>query len=71
MLNSNRMVVHIAFDMARRLKHDFSSAYGTHHVSTDDNFFGVDAARDAGFLSDHNMRAVEVALHFTIDLNFA
>ena len=62
---------HVALDVARRLQHHPLAADRAHHVAPDDDLLGDDGAGDLGLLANHDVGAVDVALHLAFDMDLA
>ena len=71
LLDGQRLVIDIAFDLARRLQHDAAAVHRSDDVAAHDDFLTRNAACDGRALADDDVAALDVAFDDAVDLNFA
>jgi hypothetical protein len=66
-----RLVIDLAFDVARGLQDHLLATNRSHHLPTYDDHVGNDATRDPAVLSNHYDRTMDVTLHVTFNMDLA
>lgn len=71
LLDGQSLMVDVTFDVARRLEQNALAANRAHDLAADNDFLSTDRAGDIGTFADDDVGASNVALDFSLNLDFA
>src|SRR5919108_1089349 len=70
-LNRQRVVIDVTFDVAGGLQHHLLATNRPHHLPPHYDHVGNNSAGKPAMLPDHDGRAMNLTLYFTLDMDFA
>ena len=71
LFHGQRVMMNVTFHLATRLKNDSLRSNCPFHLSAHDDLRRIDVAKNRTVAADNKMRAGDLALDLTVDLNFS